>query len=327
MKLQILISQYNENEKILANLLNSIMIQQGVNIQEDIEVIIGNDGSETILSEDFLNKFSFQIQYLRFEHGGLGACRGKLFNHATADYVMFCDADDMFQSVTALSNIFADMNKGYGIIVYDFYEEVKLQNKMIYVNHHHDNIFVHGKIYKRQFLLDHSIIWHPELGTNQDSCFNVLAITLAMKNNTLLFNDLPIYLWKWNDKSITRGEEYHTQKSWCDMIESYEYNIKDFLNRGYGEQAKYYSLYCLQASFFEMLDPRWEVEECKLYKEKTIKRLQKFYKKHKLLIQYLDPEQRKKGYLENKQKAVKKGIAEEKITFEQWMNQYIITKD
>ena len=96
MKLQLLIPQFNETDEIMRPMLESIAIQQGVDLKNDIEVIIGNDGSENKLSEEFLGSFSFPLWYVFFDHTGLPGTRGKLFDLATADYVMFCDADDMF---------------------------------------------------------------------------------------------------------------------------------------------------------------------------------------------------------------------------------------
>jgi len=52
-KLQILIPQYNEDENMIKPLLDSIAIQQDIDFN-DIEVFIGNDGSDTKLSTEFL---------------------------------------------------------------------------------------------------------------------------------------------------------------------------------------------------------------------------------------------------------------------------------
>ena len=53
MKLQILIPQYKETEDIIKPLLDSIAIQQNVDLIHDVGVIIVNDGSDVILSDKF----------------------------------------------------------------------------------------------------------------------------------------------------------------------------------------------------------------------------------------------------------------------------------
>ena len=58
MKLQLLIPQFNETDEVMRPMLESISTQQGVDLKNDIEVIIGNDGSDIKLSEEFLGSFS-----------------------------------------------------------------------------------------------------------------------------------------------------------------------------------------------------------------------------------------------------------------------------
>ena len=123
MKLQLLIPQFNETDEVMRPMLESISAQQGVDLNE-IEVIIGNDGSDTKLSEEFLGSFSYPIRYIHFDHSGLPGTRGRLYDMATADYVMFCDADDMFLTNLALYTIFAYADKGFDALVVDCFRQV-----------------------------------------------------------------------------------------------------------------------------------------------------------------------------------------------------------
>ena len=170
MKLQLLIPQYNETEEIMRPMLESINTQQGVDLKNEIEVLIGNDGSDIKLSEEFLGSFSYPIRYYRFDHSGLPGTRGHLFDASTADYVMFCDADDMFLSSLALYTILAYARKGFDALICDFMEEVKDRKTgaCIYFPHKKDCTFVHGKVYRRQFLLDNRIVWHPDVRGHED---------------------------------------------------------------------------------------------------------------------------------------------------------------
>ena len=106
MKLQILVPQYKETDEVVKPLLDSIAIQQNVPF-EDIGVIICNDGSDVFLSDELLNSYPFTVEYYKEEHHGVSATRNACLDHATADYVMFCDADDMFLSNLALYTILA----------------------------------------------------------------------------------------------------------------------------------------------------------------------------------------------------------------------------
>ena len=57
MKLQLLIPQFNETDEVMRPMLESISIQQGVDLKNDIEVLIGNDGSDIKLSEELLGSY------------------------------------------------------------------------------------------------------------------------------------------------------------------------------------------------------------------------------------------------------------------------------
>ena len=159
MKLQLLIPQFNETDEVMRPMLDSIRTQQGVDLN-DIEVLIGNDGSDTKLSEELLGSYPYSIRYIHFDHIGLPGTRGRLFDLATADYIMFCDADDMFLTNLALYTILAYTDKGCDALVVDFMEEVidRKTGRSIFFPHKKDSTFVHGKVYRRQFLLDNHIV-------------------------------------------------------------------------------------------------------------------------------------------------------------------------
>ena len=106
MKLQILIPQYEETDEIIKPLLDSIALQQNIDFDE-IGVIIVNDGSEIKLSEDFLNSYPYKIEYYQNPHKGVSATRQAALDKAKADYVMFCDADDMFYNMCGLWIIYS----------------------------------------------------------------------------------------------------------------------------------------------------------------------------------------------------------------------------
>ena len=101
MKLQLLIPQFNETDEVMRPMLESIGTQQGVDLKNDIEVLIGNDGSDIKLSEEFLGSFSYSIRYEQFDHIGLPGTRSRLFDLATADYL----AGNQAEALTTLDSL------------------------------------------------------------------------------------------------------------------------------------------------------------------------------------------------------------------------------
>ena len=321
-KLQILIPQYNENEAKIKPMLDSIEMQQNID-NDDFEVIIGNDGSDTKLSIDFLKKYSFRIQYHYFEHGRLAATRQKLLDLATADYVMFCDADDMFMNVFAISLILQEIYKGFDMLVSDFLCDYPLPDGRVHYHRYHDDpIFVHGKVFNRKFLIDNEIKWHPELHEHQDSSFNILARTCSKK--TAIYN-IPFYMWKYNKDSISRKDyKWHLVKTWTHMIDSYECLVSDLQDRGLNIPAAYYAKYCLYATYYEMSRDAWQEEEAKERVAATYAHLAKFYNKHRLLIKTVNEELTKKIIDITKNMTQKKGKLNKMPPFEQWLNSILM---
>lgn len=317
-KLQILIPQYNEDDNKIKPLLDSIAIQQDINLKEDIEVFIGNDGSDTKLTIDFLKQYPFRIQYHYFEHGRLAATRQKLFDLVTAPYVMWCDADDQFISLIALNIIIQNMDKGPDILIADFMEQQKLpDNRIVYFPHHNDSVFVHGKVFRTEFLRENHIKWHSELHEHQDSPFNVLARTCSKKQALC---SIPIYMWCNNPDSVCRKNgKYHAPNTWPHMIDSYQALVDDLKERGIGTHACYYSKWCLYATYYEMAHDVWQQEDINERKLATYKRVIEFYNKNELLIKKCDEKLIDDIQKKTEELAKRKGKLNEMPPFDEWL--------
>ena len=176
MKLQILIPQYKEKDSVIKPLLDSIAIQQSVPFDQ-IGIVICNDGSDVFLSDDFLKSYPFRIDYYKEPHRGVSATRNACLDHATADYVMFCDADDMFYNACGLWILFREMEIGFDSLVSMFIEESRHpETKSVeYVNHEMDSTFVHGKVHRRLYLVEKGIRFNDKLTIHEDSYFNILC--------------------------------------------------------------------------------------------------------------------------------------------------------
>ena len=174
MKLQILIPQYKETEEVIKPLLDSIEVQQNVDLKNDVGVIIVNDGTDVHLSQEFFNRYSYTIEYYLNEHKGVSATRNTCLDYATADYVMFCDADDMFYNACGLYIIFREMeNDGFDSLASAFIEESRDPNtkEPLYINHDMDSTFVHGKIHRRKFLINNNYVWCDNKNSQTDMDF------------------------------------------------------------------------------------------------------------------------------------------------------------
>ena len=317
MKLQILIPQYHETDSIIKPLLDSIAIQQSVDFNK-IGVIICNDGSDTHLTKDFLISYPFKIDYYLEPHRGVSGTRNACLDHATADYVMFCDADDMFYNACGLWIIFNEINIGFDSIVSVFIEETRHpQTKQImYINHDMDSTFVHGKVHRRQYLLNQKIRWNEKLTIHEDSYFNILCQNLS---ENVKYCQTPFYLWKWRDESVCRHDPKYILKTYNNMLDSNDALIDQFLSRGREDKAAFYCAFMIFDAYYTMNKPEWINQENKEYRDMTEKRFAQYYRKHKIL--WLSLAVNDKMYISNmvRSRNIQEGMYMEAVTVNDWL--------
>ena len=321
MKLQILVPQYKEKKEVLKPLLDSIALQQGIDFKE-VGVVIVNDGyPKTKIPEKFFKAYPFKIEYYMEEHRGVSATRNACLDHATAEYVMFCDADDMFFSMVGLNIIFAEMDKpgGFNSLTTKFYEEVHRDGKVWFTEHKQDRTFVHGKFHRRQYLIDKNIRFNDKLTVHEDSYFNFMATTLADDPNTIKYSDVPIYLWKWRNESVCRHDPLYMQKTYNNYIDSVTALVEQLLERGKEPNAN--MLICTQMfdTYYLMNTEAWLKQDNQEYRINTEKRFRDFYNTFHERFDKLDKSM--KLVVSNQVRAGKigAGMEMEKQTFEQWI--------
>lgn len=137
---------------------------------------------------------------------GPGVARQTGLDAATGKYIMFCDADDTLHNVGIIEAMIMTMeDKDLDIIQTSWIEEFFNidTNQMIYVNHFSENTWLHGKMFKREFLKQNNISFHPDLRIHEDTYFLNVACIYTDK---MYFLDAFSYVWKWSEKSITRKD-------------------------------------------------------------------------------------------------------------------------
>lgn len=320
MRLQILVPQYKETEEIIKPLLDSIEVQQNVDLQNEVGVIIVNDGTDTHLSEEFLSRYSFPIEYHLHEHGGVSATRNAALDYAKAEYVMFCDADDMFYNACGLYIVFREIeNGGFDSLVSAFVEETRGPNKeVIYINHDMDSTFVHGKIHRRQYLIDNNIRWNNSLTIHEDSYFNCLCQRLARE---LKYSQTPFYLWRWRDNSVCRHDPKYILKTYNNMLDSNDALIDEFLRRKRKEDAQFFATNMIYDAYFTMNKSEWLNQENHEYRHATELRFKDYWLKHKNLHDSIPVEHKNQIIMGIKNRMYAEGMVLESLTFEQWIKQ------
>ena len=239
-RLDIIVPHYKEPWDLCKYLFDTIACQRGV-LFENIRLIVVNDGDECVLAQDVEENYPFHIKWIVKEHGGVSAARNAGLDASDADYVMFCDADDGFLNNYGLHLVFSAMQDGFDMLVSNFIEETwdKDGNPKI-VNHDQDMTFMHGKAYRRDFLLSHNIRFDPAMTLHEDGYFNMLAYNVIKhENGKLKPITTPIYLWRWNDNSVVRKDRQDfVLKTYADVMLTRGGLCRQLKERGYDEALK-----------------------------------------------------------------------------------------
>lgn len=319
MKLQILIPQYNETDAVIKPLLDSIELQQNVDLQNDVGVVIVNDGSDVILSDNLLKRYSFRIEYHLEKHRGVSATRNACLDYATADYVMFCDADDMFYNACGLFIVFREFqNGGFDSLVSAFIEESRHPEtkEPLYINHDMDSTFVHGKVHRRQYLIDNNIRWNEDLTIHEDSYFNCLCHRLA---EVTKYSQTSFYLWKWRDNSVCRHDPKYILKTYNNMLDSNTALVDQLLSRGMDNEAQYYAVSMIYDAYFTMNKDEWLNQENLEYRMATERRFKEYWLRFRYLHDSISQQDKAQIIMGIKGRMYGEGMLLESMTFADWI--------
>ena len=320
MKLQILIPQYKETDEIIKPLLDSLMIQQNIDFNE-LGVIIVNDGTDVRLSNELLGSYPYRIDYYVAPHRGVSATRNSCLDYATADYIMFCDADDMFYNACGLYLIFREIETGFDTLTSKFIEECALtEDKHIYINRENDCTFVHGKVHRRQYLIDNDIRWNPELTIHEDSFFNVQCQVYTDQPKYL---NESFYLWRWRKESVCRQDPKYILKTYSQLVDSIDSLIQKLEKTNKHEKAVYYTAHMLIDAYYTLNKPEWRKSENLESLSKTEFRLYQFFNKYQK--NWTDCSMKMAMEISNNQRTakIKEGMLMEELSMPQWIDKLV----
>lgn len=320
MKIQILVPQYKETDEIVKSLLDSIMVQQNVDF-DDIGVIICNDGSDVYLSDELINSYPFRVDYYKEPHRGVSGTRNACLDYAKADYVMFCDADDMFYNACGLWIIMREIESdGFDTLMSVFLEETRNPEteEIIYINHEQDSTFVHGKVHNRKFLKKNKIRWNDNLTIHEDSFFNCLCQKIA---NPMRAKYCPssFYLWKWRDESVCRHDPKYILKTYNNMLDSNTALVNEFIRRNRPNDAQFYATMMIYDAYFTLNKDEWVNQENQEYRDAVEKRFSEYYKTFSYLYDAIDDKIKAQIIMGIKNRMFGEGLLMEHITFDDWI--------
>ena len=266
-KIQFLVPQYKENEETISFLLDSIESQLNVDMK-DIGVIICSDGGKYVLNQEFLDKYPYDIQYVICDHRGVSATRNSALILSDAEYVMFCDADDGFVSNIGVYSLIRslDLNPTSEMMSSKIFIEDNTNGYIDYKLGDHNNTFIHGKVFRREFLISNELFFDERLLVHEDSYFCNVTNFFA-KNKT--FNNNAFYCWRKNPNSVSNQEYYFVKTMWRLLLTNNSLvNIMRNINMS-NEDISITVVDVVLQLYCEMQNKEWYLDEHKEYLDRT----------------------------------------------------------
>lgn len=318
-RLSICVPQYKEDESIARFLFDSIEMQQGIDFS-DIEVVVVNDGTDVRLSDAFFGKYSYKVRYECSEHAGVSETRNKCMDLARGEYVMFCDIDDMFYSVSAINIIFEEMDKSkFDVLSCAFAEEQRLKDGHTkFLCHAKDATFVHGKVYRKQFLVDNELRWDKELTVHEDSYFNCLCRNMG---GNVFETTMPLYLWKYRSDSVCRRDSEFIYKTYDKMVLSNERLVGEFVRRKRVSQSEFYATSFIYMTYYLLQKKEWWEEKNRQYRENVLRRFAIYWDKFQDLLLNCDDAVKARAMKETYCAKVDEGLDKIRQSFDEFIKE------
>lgn len=170
----------------------------------DFTITMCADGEKDIYT-DIYNTYTargLKIKYLSLtENRGPGMARQCILDNTTADYIIFCDADDIAMP-RMVEVLHREIERGeYDLFAGSFIKEGTDGQDILMSTTENVVTWFHAKIYRVQYLRDKNIFFLPEIRIDEDSYFNLLAWN--MTSNKGITGEV-LYLWRDNKDSLTR---------------------------------------------------------------------------------------------------------------------------
>lgn len=196
--IDVIIPAYNAH-KTIERTLFSIAYQDYVS---KVCVYIIDDNSKNNYDDvvDFFSKFMKIKQYKLSKNYGPGYARQYGIDHSKGEFIMFMDSDDVLYDCYSIKNMYEGIIKNSSdVVIGNFFEEINGD----FYSHNSDSIWLHGKMYRRSFLVEHNIKFN-NTRSNEDNGFNQFLFLCEPK--IYFLNDY-VYIWINNKISITRDKE------------------------------------------------------------------------------------------------------------------------
>lgn len=204
--LDLIITHYREPWDTCQKFFDMLCLQRGINAS-DVRIIIVQDGPDGAIDwKNTLYDFPYAVKVKTIPHQGVSAARNAGLALSDAAWVMFCDCDDTFTSTHSIRRFLEQTKHDYAVIASRLYNEAKTDTPGSYeLDLFRDNsIFIHAKMFRREFLLQNNLRFEPGITYSEDTLFcHVLDICTRGKQTFLIPE--PLYTRCFYDGSVSHN--------------------------------------------------------------------------------------------------------------------------
>lgn len=215
-KISVIIPLYKGHDT-LGSTLYSVAMQSIIN---ETEIVVVND-ADNVNYADILAKFDgLNIVYVqREENGGCAAARNTGIKEASNSTICFLDSDDQLTNSLSLEIMYNRIvAEKADVLVSVFESEMRFKNGVAIKQMKNAVTWCHGKVYRKQYLLDNNIFFDERLRINEDCLFHQLLFDSGAKVAEMPMVTL---MWRDNPKSLTHESLYKNKRTFVEAVTYY----------------------------------------------------------------------------------------------------------
>ena len=204
--LDLYITHWTEPWEVGRPAFQMLGLQRGVNWDE-IRVTVVHDGVPAFWAEYF-EGLPFAVQQVCIPHGGPSGARNWGIDHGEAEWIKWCDFDDLFYGVYSLRRLMDAIHRAenFDLLWFEMVGEDLEGVQRLWKER--DPVVIHGKAFRRSFLREHGIRFNPELTWCEDSAFlAVVEMEIDHQRIGKVTAEGPIYAYIARDGSLCNRKE------------------------------------------------------------------------------------------------------------------------
>ena len=205
MLLDLYVTHWTEEWEVGRKGFEMLALQRAVDWSR-IRITLVHDGSEKFPEENFKG-MPFRVHQEVIPHGGIAKARNWCIDRSEAEWIKFCDFDDMFSGIYSLQQLIGSLEKAekYDMMWFEMFFD---NHGRTSIRIHRDPVFVHNKVFRRSFLQGKNIRFQEHLTWCEDSAFMaVIEMDIDHRRIGKIEAGSPIYVYIVRDGSLCNRPE------------------------------------------------------------------------------------------------------------------------